>query len=127
MEDSGRSDDTPHLIIHDKIIVQPPPAACESPPPTPFIPPKSPNRRSRWVIARFKAVLKGNFRWPTSQSEAMESEDAQQWEAAMKKELDSIAKKETWTLVLSWSFESACRHTPTQEVYYFNFVFNFLV
>ena len=29
----------------------------------------------------------------------METEDAKQWELAMKKELESIKKNETWTLV----------------------------
>ena len=74
-------------ITPDEIVVQPPPS-------------KPPSRRSRRLIARaFKAMLKGNWKWPRNYREAMETEDAKQWEQAMKKELESIMKNETWTLV----------------------------
>jgi len=50
----------------------------------------------RCQIARaFKAMLKGNWRWPQNYHEAMEADDAKQWELAMKKELESIMKNKT--------------------------------
>jgi Reverse transcriptase (RNA-dependent DNA polymerase) len=44
-------------------------------------------------------MLKGNWKWPRNYQEAMEAEDAKQWELAMQKEYESIMKNETWTLV----------------------------
>ena len=74
-------------ITPDEIVIQPPPS-------------KPPNWDSHRLIARaFKAMLKGNWKWPRNYREAMETEDAKQWEQAMKKELESIMKNETWTLV----------------------------
>ena len=59
-----------------------------------------PNNSARRRIARaFKVMLKGNWKWQRNYQEAMEAEDAKQWELAMKKEYDSIMKNETWTLV----------------------------
>ena len=85
-EDKGQSE-IPAPVIPDEIVVQPPPL-------------KPPNRRSRRLIARaFKAMLKGNWKWPRNYREAMEAEDAKQWELTMKKEYNSIMKNETSTLV----------------------------
>ena len=75
-------------IIYDEIVVQlsptaPPiaPSATDAPsasaPITPLT--KSLNRRTRRMIAKaFKAVVKGNWRWPRNYREAMEAEDAAQ-------------------------------------------------
>src|ERR1700689_971397 len=61
---------------------------------------KPPNRPTRRQTARaFKATLKGHWKWPRNYQEAMEAEDAKQWELAMQKEIDSITKNETWNLV----------------------------
>jgi hypothetical protein len=79
-------------IIYDEIVVQPPPQ--------PSNPPKRPNRQTRRMIARaFKAIVKGNWKWPRNYCEAMDSADFKQWEAAMKREYDSIMKNGTWKLV----------------------------
>jgi len=95
-------------IIYNEIMVQPfptmPPSATHTPSvTTPNISkssPKPPNRRTRRMIARaFKAVVKGNWKWPRNYHEAMEAEDAGKWEIAMQKEYDSIMKNETWKLV----------------------------
>jgi hypothetical protein len=102
-DDSGKNvnnglDDGPAPIIYDEIVVQPPP----QPPTSPAInsSSKPPNRRSRCQCARaFKAMLKGNWKWPRNHQEAMEAEDAKQWELAMQKEYDSIVKNKTWSLV----------------------------
>jgi hypothetical protein len=52
------------------------------------------------MIARaFKAIVKGNWKWPRNYREAMDSADFKQWEAAMKREYDSIMKNGTWKLV----------------------------
>jgi hypothetical protein len=93
MESCGRSDDTPQTIIPDE-IVQPPPTSppLATPPAVDTIPPTLPtakplNRRSRRLIARaFKAMLKGNWKWPRGYKEAMQAHDAEQWELAMQKE-----------------------------------------
>jgi transposase InsO family protein len=106
MESCGRSDDTPQTIIHDE-IVQPPPTSAPpaTPPAVDAIPPtlptaKPPNRCSRRLIVRaFKAMLKGNWKWPRGYKEAMQAHDAEQWELAMQKEYDSILKNKTWDLV----------------------------
>jgi hypothetical protein len=46
--------------------------------------PKPPTRRSRRLIAKaFKAVIRGNWKWPRNYREAMAAEDAKQWEIAM--------------------------------------------
>jgi len=88
----GESRETTTLILHDQIVVQSLSQYQELS--------KAPNRRMRRQIARaFKATLKGNWRWPRNYYEAMEADDAKQWELAMKKELDSIMKNKTWTLV----------------------------
>src|SRR5579859_5667748 len=95
-------------IICDKIDDQPPSSSDSSSPPSPPSPPaesaaplpKPPTRRSRRLIAKaFKAVVKGNWKWPRNYSEARAAEDAKQWESAMQKEYDSIMKNDTWTLV----------------------------
>src|SRR5579862_9604022 len=87
-------------IIHKEIVVQSPPRSPHSSPSQSGVGPKPPNRRSRRQIARaFKAMLKGNWKWPRNYHEAMEAEDAHQWELAMMKEYDSIMKNDTWTLV----------------------------
>ena len=107
--------------IHDEIVVQPlprhfPPASTPTSQPIGSQKPIGPitgqevaskprverplNRHARRRIARaFKAILKGNQKWPRTHKEAMDCQDAHQWELAMKKELDSIKKNETWTLV----------------------------
>ena len=88
-------------IIHDENVEQPPPPSPSAEPaPAAAPPPKPPNRRSRRMIAKaFKAVVKGNWKWPRNYREAMNAEDAKQWEAAMQREYDSIMKNGTWTLV----------------------------
>ena len=55
----------------------------------------------RAIIRAFKAVVKGNWKWPWNYHEAMAADDAKQWEAAMQWEYDSIMKNKTWTLVPS--------------------------
>jgi hypothetical protein len=85
-------------IVYDEIVVEPPPP--NPPAETPAPPPKRPNRRTRRMIARaFKAVVKGNWKWPRNFREAMEAEDAEYWKTAIQKEYDSIIKNGTWTLV----------------------------
>jgi len=54
---------------------------------------------SRQIAQAFKAILKGKRKWQTHCHEAMEADDAKQWEMTMKIELDSIMKNETWILV----------------------------
>jgi len=89
---TDESHETTTPMLHDQIVVQSLPRHQESS--------KAPNRRTRRQIARaFKAMLKGNWKWPRNYYEAMEADDAKQWELAMKKELDSIMKNKTWTLV----------------------------
>jgi hypothetical protein len=102
------NDDDPAPIIYDEIVVQPLPAPQGSIESHLAVQGQSRingeqkplNRYCRRRIARaFKAMLKGNWKWPRSYQEAMEAEDAKQWELAMQKELESIMKNETWTLV----------------------------
>ena len=95
-------DEIPAPAIHDEIVVQPLPRPPSSLPTQTRIngKPRRSNRRARRQIARaFMATLKGNWKWPKNHQEAMEAEDAKQWEIAMTKEYDSIMKNETWTLV----------------------------
>ena len=85
-------------IVYDEIVVEPPPP--NPPAETPAPPPKRPNRRTRRMIARaFKAVVKGNWKWPRNFHEAMAAEDSEYWKVAIQKEYDSIIKNGTWTLV----------------------------
>jgi hypothetical protein len=51
------------------------------------------------IAKAFKAVVKGNWKWPRNYREAMNAEDAKQWKAAMQREYDSIMKNGTWTFV----------------------------
>jgi len=84
-------------IIHDEIIVEPPPTSSHAYGTTSKI--RASNRRQRRAVARaFKAILKGS-NLPTNYHEAMSGDDAQLWEAAMQKEYDSIIKNNTWKLV----------------------------
>jgi len=77
-------------ILHDQIVVQ---SLRQSQVPTPS---KVPNHRMRRQIARaFKAMLRGNWKWSRNYHEAMEADDAKQWELAMKRELESIMKNKT--------------------------------
>jgi hypothetical protein len=93
------SDESHAPTIQEKVDIETPPAPSPANT-TPPVSPKPPNRRSRRLIARaFKATLKGNWKWPRNHKEAMEADDAQQWEFAMKKEHESIMKNDTWTLV----------------------------
>ena len=75
-------------IIHKEITVE-------------LEPPLKPlNRRQRSVIARaFKAIVKGNWKWPKNFHEAMAAEDAEDWKIAMQKEYDSMMKNGVWNLV----------------------------
>jgi hypothetical protein len=107
-DENSTNDDDPAPIIYDEIVVQPlpvPPGLIES-----HLAiesqsrvnreSKPPNRPTRCRIARaFKAILKGNWNCPRNYQEAMKAEDAKQWELAMQKELESIMKNDTWTLV----------------------------
>ena len=87
----GESRKTP--IFHEQITVQPLPRHKS-------VPSKAPNRRMHRQIARaFKAILKENQRWPRNYHKAMEADYAKQWELAMKRELESIMKNKTWTVV----------------------------
>jgi len=87
-------------IIYDEIAVQSPPSPPAEPAPaaTPSIKPST--RRTRRRIAKaFKAVVKGNWKWPQNFHEAMAAEDAEHWKVALQKEYESIIKNGTWTLV----------------------------
>lgn len=107
--DEEQQADNVSPIIHNEITVQPlstapnataPPNTPAQPSPAAAPPPKPPNRRTRRMIAKaFKAVVKGNWKWPRNFREAMEAEDAQQWKIAMQKEYDSIMRNDTWILV----------------------------
>ena len=96
-----QADEAPAPIIYPEIIVQPPPRPSNIPPLSSTKPTeKPPNRRLRRQIAHaFKATLKGNWNWPRNYREAMDTVDAPQWKLAMKTELQSINKNNTWDLV----------------------------
>ena len=53
----------------------------------------------RMIARAFKAVVKGNWKWPRNFHEAMAAEDSEYWKVAIQKEYDSIIKNGTWTLV----------------------------
>jgi transposase InsO family protein len=90
-------------IVYDEIVVEPPPPSSplSNPSAEPATtPPKRSNRRTRRMIAKaFKAVVKGNWKWPRNFHEAMAAEDSEHWKVAIQKEYDSIIKNGTWTLV----------------------------
>lgn len=89
-------------IIYNEIVVEPPPRTSSegSSHTEPASSSKPLNRRQRRTIAKaFKAVVKGNWKWPRGFREAMAAEDAEDWKIAIQKEYDSIIKNGTWTLV----------------------------
>ena len=102
-ESKIREQQVPEPILYDEIIVQLIPRRQESIRSQESLwrqESKPPNRSTRRRIAKaFKAILKGNSKWPRTYHEAMEMEDAKQWELAMKKEYESIMKNKTWMLV----------------------------
>jgi hypothetical protein len=115
LHDEIPTDDDPAPIIYDEIVVQPPPGHSEASGALGALEAlgasgasgakclrsqKPLNRPMRRRLTRtFKAMLKGNWKWPRNYQEAMEAEDAKQWGLAMQKELESIMKNETWTLI----------------------------
>ena len=84
-EMAPQDSDTAPPVIHDEIIVQEPP-----------------NRSTRRALARafgYKANAFVASTWPRNFNEAMLQGDAEQWEQAMEREITSIHKNNTWTLV----------------------------
>jgi len=77
---SEQSDSAPP-VIHNSIMVQP-----------------LPNRRQRRAFAKFAKAFVASL-WPMNYKEAMSMADREKWEQAVQRELASLYKNNTWTLV----------------------------
>jgi hypothetical protein len=79
---NSEQSDTASPVINE-IVVQPPPEL---------------NRRQRRAIVKTTKGFIANI-WPTNYKEALSMADAKQWKQAVQRELASLLKNQTWTIV----------------------------
>ena len=82
-------------VVQEEIAVEPLPKSTGTKPAAPL---PQPNRRLRRAFAKFAKAFTAAL-WPANYREAMSMEDAEQWEQSIQRELASLYKNQTWTVV----------------------------
>ena len=91
---SGQNDEA-SPIIHHEIVVQPLPEPTNT---RPAPQPSPPNRRQRRALAKIAKAFTANV-WRENYKQAISMDDAEQWQESVKRELASLYKNQTWTVV----------------------------